>query len=113
MSILVIEGGQPNGTDLVMGEANGNPLHRAKEAGQPIIKVVDLGDDFAMAGIRLMPAFDETKENLCVLLVIDAGKSSRLVGLTPIPTVIAEVGRISIAELKDGITKAMNPPVTV
>lgn len=94
-----------------MGEHGSNGVAKAVAAGQPVIKVVDLGDDFAMAGIRLMPAFDDTKENLCVLLVIDAGKNSRLVGLTPIPTVIAEIGRISVAELKAGITQAMNPVV--
>lgn len=112
MSILVIEEGHPNGRDLVVGEANGNPLHRAKESGQRIIKAVDLGDDYALAGARLEMAWDGEKENLCVLLVVDAGKNSRLVGLQVVPTVIAELGRIKIADLKAGIAAAMDPVST-
>jgi hypothetical protein len=113
MAILVIEGGSPNGTDLVMGEHHTNGVARAHAQGQPVIKVVDLGDDFALAGCRLEVAWDETKEHLCVLLVMDAGKNSRLVGLQVVPTLIAELGRIPVADLKAGIAKAMTPPVSV
>lgn len=96
-----------------MGEHHLNGVSRAKAEGQAIIKVVDLGDDFAMAGCRLDVAYDETRENLCVLLVMDAGKNSRLVGLQVVPTLIAELGRIPVAELKAGIAKALTPPVSV
>jgi L-arabinose isomerase len=113
MGIVVIEGGSPNGTDLVMGDHHSNGVARAKAADQPIIRVVDLGDDFAVAGCRLEIAWDEGKENLCVLLVMDAGKNSRLVGLQVVPTLIAELGRIPVADLKAGITKAMTPMVSV
>lgn len=114
MRIEVIEGGHPNGTDLVvMGEHHTNGVAKAAATNQQIIRVVDLGDDFALAGCRLEVAWDETKENLCVLLVMDAGKNSRLVGLQVVPTLIGELGRIPVAELKAGITKAMVPPVSV
>lgn len=113
MAIVIEEGLMPNGTDLVVGEANGNPLHRAKEAGQQIVKVVDLGDDFGMAGVRLDVAWDgEAKEHLCVLLVVDAGKNSRLMGLQVVPTVLAELGRIKVADLKAGIAQALAPKPT-
>jgi hypothetical protein len=111
MAIMVIEGGAPNGTDLVVGDHHSNGLSRAKEAGQQIVKVVDLGDDYGMAGVRLDIAWDsEAKENLCVLLVVDAGKNSRLVGLQVVPTVIAELGRIKVSDLKAGIANALHPP---
>ena len=113
MPIIVIEGGSPNGTDLVVGDHKTNGVSLAKAADKPIIKVADLGDDFALAGCRLEVARDETGENLCVLLVMDAGKNSRLVGLQVVPTLIAELGRISVTELKAGITKAMAPVVSV
>lgn len=109
MGILVIEGGSPNGTDFVMGAHHGNQLAQAKVNGQRIIKAVDLGDGYAMAGVRLEVAFDTSKENLCVLLVVDAGRNSPLVGLQSVPTAISEVGRISIAELKAGIAEALSP----
>lgn len=96
--------------DLVMGEHHLNGLSRAKASGQQIVKVIDLGDDFALAGAAIVPSFDEEKKHLCFLLVAQAGKNSQLVGLQIVPTVIAEVGRISIEELKAGITRALNPP---
>lgn len=96
-----------------MGDHHTNGVAKAKAAGQQIIKVVDIGDDFAIAGCRLDFAYDETQENLCVLLVLDAGKNSRLVGLQVVPTILAELARIPIAELKAGIAKATTPPVTV
>lgn len=107
--VTVIEGGRPDGTDLVIGEHHSNGVARAAAAGEKIVQVVELGDDFAMSGIRLMPAFSENREHLCVLLVIDAGKNSRLVGVQVIPTVIAEIGRISLVDLKAGISKALSP----
>lgn len=112
MPILVIEGGQPNGMDLVMGEHLTNPRAQAKAKanGQQIIKVIDLGDDFALAGARILPTFDQDKKHLCFLLVAEAGKNSSLVGLQVVPTVIAELGRIAVEDLKAGITGALNPP---
>lgn len=111
--VIVIEQGHPNGMDLVVGEHNTNGVAKAVSKGQQVIRVVDLGDDFALAGCRLECAFDESKENLCVLLVMDAGRNSRLVGLQVVPTLIGEVGRIPVAELKAGIVKALTPPVSV
>lgn len=96
-----------------MGEANGNSLHRAKEAGQPIVKVSDLGDGFGLIGLRLTAAYDETGESLCALLVVDAGKTSIIAGITPVPTVIAELGRIKVADLKAGIAEALKPAAEV
>jgi hypothetical protein len=92
-----------------MADRSVNGLSRAKAAGHEIIKVVDLGEDFALAGIRLETAFDSTKEHLCVLLVMDAGKNSQLVGLRVVPTVIAEIGKIRVEDLKAGIAHALNP----
>ena len=110
MGILVIEEGAPNGMDFVVGDHLVNPLSRAKEAGQQILKVVDLGDEYALANIQLQPAFDETKEHLCVLLVAVAGRNSPLVGLQAVPVVIGEVGRVKVADLKAGIAAALSPP---
>jgi hypothetical protein len=90
-----------------------NGFSRAKAAGQEIIKVVDLGDDFALKGIKLETAFDSTKEHLCVLLVMEAGKNSTLVGLRVVPTVLMEVARISVADLKAGIAEALSPAAVV
>jgi len=109
VAVIVIEGGQPNGTDLVMSDHHVNGFSRAKASGQEIVRVVDLGDDFALKGIRFETAFDSAKEHLCVLLVMDAGKNSTLVGLRVVPTVLAEVARISVADLKAGIAQALNP----
>lgn len=92
-----------------MGEHRFNGFSQAKAAGQEIVKVADLGDDYALKGIRLETAFDATRENLCVLLVVEAGKNSRLVGLQVVPTIIGEVGRISLADLKAGIAEAIAP----
>ena len=93
-----------------MGESNGNPLSLAKRRGETIVKVVDLGDDYCLAGCRLQVVFgDEKGESLAVLLLLDAGKNSSLVGVTSVPTVIAELGRISVADLKAGIARALLP----
>lgn len=107
MAILVIEEGAPNGVDLVLR----GPVNGVSKAQEPI-KVVDLGDDFALAGVRLDVAWDETRENLCVVLMVDAGRNSRLVGLQIVPTLIAEVGRVNIASLKEGIAEALSPKAT-
>lgn len=96
-----------------MGDHHVNGFAKAKAAGQQIIQALDLGDDFALAGCRLQVAWDESKEHLCVLLVLDAGKNSRLVGLQVVPTVIAELGKIKTTDLKAGIAKVLNPPETV
>jgi hypothetical protein len=96
-----------------MSDHHVNGFSRAKAAGREIIKVVDLGDDFGLKGIRFETAFDSTKEHLCVLLVMDAGKNSSLVGLRVVPTVLAEVARISVADLKAGIAEALNPSPAV
>lgn len=94
-----------------MGQHHSNGLSLAKERGEKIIKVVDLGDEYALAGIRLETAFDTEKEHLCVLLVMDAGRKSIIAGLQVVPTVLAEIGRISIADLKAGIAGALSPKV--
>ena len=93
-----------------MGEANGNPLSLAKRRGEQIVKVADLGDGYALAGVGLTTAFDAERENLCVLLVVNAGRNSALVGLQVVQTVIAEVGRISLADLKTSIAAALDGP---
>ena len=109
MAILVIEEGAANGTDLVMGDHHVNGFAKAKAADQKIVKVVDLGDDFGMAGVRLDVAYDETGEYLCVLLLLDAGKNSRVVGLQVVPTILAELGRIKIDTLKASIIEVLAP----
>ena len=93
-----------------MGDHLVNPLSRAKEAGQQIVRVLDLGDDFGLVGARIVPTFDSEKTHLCFLLVADAGKNSSLVGLQLVPTVVTELGRIAIADLKAVIVGALSPP---
>lgn len=110
MAIIVIEQGRPDGTDFVMGEHHSNRLSQAKKAGQQIVKVLDLGDEYALASIQLVPVFDEQKENLCVLVVAMAGLNSRIAGLQMVPTVMGEIARMPVAELKAGIAKALQPP---
>jgi hypothetical protein len=94
-----------------VGEHRVNGFSQAKAAGQQIIKVADLGDEFALKGVRLETVFDTDKEHLCVLLVVEAGKNSRLVGLQVVPTVVAELARIKISDLKAGIAEAISPKV--
>jgi hypothetical protein len=97
---------------VFVGEHHSNGLSRAKAAGQQIVKVVDLGDDFAMAGVQLLPVYtDETKDTLAFVVSVMAGRNSPLVGLQVVPTIVSEVGRISVAELKASISKALSPKV--
>jgi len=110
MSIIVIEQGRPDGTDFVMGEHLDNPLAQAKKAGQRIVEVIDLGDDFGLAGISIRPTWDETKENLCFVLVVAAGPTSKLVGIQAVPVVVGELARIPIADLRASVARALQPP---
>lgn len=109
MSIIVIEEGAANGTDLVVNEARNNPLARAKAEGRPIQEVFDLGDDFALAGVAIRPVFDETKENLCFILVAAAGPVSKLVGVQAVPVIVGELARVPIAELKAKVKQVLQP----
>lgn len=93
-----------------MGDHHRNGISRAKAAGQQIINVADLGDGYALAGCKLECAFSPDGKDVCVLLVLAAGRNSQLVGLQAVPTVLAELGRIPIADLKAGIETALNPP---
>lgn len=110
MAIVVIEQGRPDGTDFVMGEHHSNGLSQAKKAGQRIIEVVDLGDDFGLAGISIKPVWDEAKENLCFVLVVAAGPTSKLVGIQAVPVAVGELARIPIAELRAAVARALQPP---
>ena len=113
MGIVVIEEGRPDGGDLVVRMSDPGRMNGVTKAAeqQKVIKVLDLGDGFAFAdvGIRAVWA-DETKETLAFVLVALAGKNSQLMGLQAIPTVVAELGRIKVEDLKAGIAKALNPP---
>lgn len=94
-----------------MGEHNENPLSVAKKNGQQIVKVVDLGDDFGLVDIKLVPMFaDEEKKTLAIGVVVVAGPTSRIAGITPVPVVIAEVGRITVEELRSSVARALQPP---
>lgn len=106
MAILVIEGGQPNGADLVMGEANGNPLSQAKKRGEQIVQVAALGDGFALMGLSLEPVLQEGK--LVAYVVANCCKPSAIVGIEKVVKVaIGKCGEFDVNLLKSKIAEGL------
>lgn len=83
-----------------MGEHRDNPFSRAKAAGNQIVRALDLGDNIALTGVQLIPAMDEAKENLVVLLCAVGGRQSPLMPLEPRPAVIGELVKVPLATLR-------------
>ena len=107
MSIIVIEGGSPNGTDLVVGEANGNPIAQAKKRGEEIVKVAHIGDGFAILGVSL-EAVPTEDGKLAVFAVMNGCKPSAIVGIDRVVKIaVGKVGEIDINALKANIAKGL------
>lgn len=110
MRIEVIEGGRADGTDLVVGEHLENPLAQAKRSGQRIVQVVELGGDFGLAGVSIVPMLAaDAADTLCLNLVVAAGPTSKLVGIQPVPVVLAELARIPVSKLREKLAAALKP----
>lgn len=106
MAIIVIEQGRPDGSDFVMGEANGNPLHQAKKRGEQIVQVASLGDGFAIMGLSIEPVLQDGK--LVAFVVANCCKPSQIVGIDKVIKVaMGKVGEIDLNSLKGNIAKGL------
>lgn len=83
-----------------MGEHRHNPIAQANSEPRKMVQAIDLGDEFALIGLQLMPALDESKENLVVLLAAIGGRNSPLVPLQPKPVVIMELTKVPLASIR-------------
>jgi hypothetical protein len=113
MAIVVIEGGHPNGTDLVSNESRFNPNAIAKAKGQtPMgpMPVLPLGDGNGIgAQLQIVPQMDEAGENVCFFLMTMGGRMSEIAGFQARPLFLAEIGRMPVADLKAQIAEAFAP----
>lgn len=106
MAILVEEGLMPNGTDLVMGESNHNPIAQAKKRGDEIVQVAALGDGFALLGLSLEPVMVDGK--MQAFVVANCCKPSAIVGIDRVVKVaMGKVGEIDLNGLKANIAKGL------
>lgn len=104
--VTVIEGGNPNGTDLVVKEARVNPLAQAKARGEKIVDVASLGDGFGLIGLSIEPVVTDGK--LCAYVVVNACKPSPIVGIDKVVKVaIGKVGEIDLNKLKSDIAQGL------
>jgi hypothetical protein len=109
MAILVEEGLHPNGTDLVK-EARLNGVARANAVPQQKVEFLPIGEGYAILGLTLEPMLDETRENFCAVLTIVGGRQSDLVPTVPVKLVLGELGRISLADLREKLAQAIDGP---
>lgn len=115
MRIEVIEGGIGPGRDLVVREARLNPTAVANSVPQKAVRVVEIGDGYAVLGLGIEPmlTLDPTEgQHFCAVLTVVGGKQSDLVPMVPVKLVLGEVGRIGLAKLREMFAKALNPEKT-
>jgi len=105
--VTVIEGGAPNGTDLVMGEHHVNPVAKANVVPQRMVRAIPLGEGYAVLGLSLEPMVSDD-EHLCAVLTIVGGRESSLVPTIPVKLVLGELGRISLSDLREKLGKAID-----
>jgi hypothetical protein len=109
VAILVEEGLHPNGMDLVK-EARLNPVARANAVPQRKVEFLPIGEGYVVLGMTLEPMLDETQESLCAVLTVVGGRPSDLVPTIPVKLVLGELGRISLADLRQRLTQAIDGP---
>lgn len=114
MRVEVIEGGHPNGTDLVvMGEHLSNPIAKANAVPRRRIQVMDIGEGYALAGLSLTPVLsmdsDKEEPDFCIVITAVGGKNSELVPIIPTSFVVGEVGRMPLSKLRSLLKAAMCP----
>ena len=108
--VTVIEGGAPNGTDLVMGDHHLNSVAKANGVPQRMVRAIPIGEDYAVLGISLEPMLSEDG-HLCAVLTVVGGRESSLVPTVPVKLVLGELGRISLADLREKLGKAIDGQV--
>lgn len=80
--VTVIEGGCPNGTDLVVGEARFNPVAKANVVAQQQVRALRIGEDYAVICLSLEPMLadslteDGERDFVAVLSVVGAGRAT-------------------------------------
>ncbi len=114
MRIEVIEGGRADGTDLVvMREARLNPTAVANAAPQKAVRVVEIGEGYAVLGLGIEPMLSldsDEGQHFCAVLTVVGGRQSDLVPMKPVKLILGEVGRIEITKLREMFAKAIDGP---
>lgn len=114
MAIEVIEGGRADGTDLVVGDHLLNPVAKANGVPQRMVRAIPIGEDYAVLGISLEPMLSagaEGEQDLCAVLTVVGGRESSLVPTVPVKLILGEVCRISLADLREKLGKAIDGQV--
>jgi len=107
MAIVVIEEGNPNGTDLVVGEHTLNPVAKANGVPQKFVRAIPIGEEYAVLGLSLEPMLSDD-EHLCAVLTVVGGRESSLMPTVPVKLVLGELGRISLADLREKLGAAID-----
>lgn len=81
-----------------MGEHLRNPAAVAKQQGAEMRNVMHIGNGCGLAGFDIQTVIDSEGVAHAVLVAI-GGKVSSLVPMKPTGVVVAELGKISLAEL--------------
>lgn len=110
MGILVIEGGRPNGDDLVGREERLNPNARVNGGPRQSVPVIPLGDDDVMLPeVRLVADIDG--ENIKILITGIVGRNSTIAGLRVGPTILGELPSIPVAVARAAIAANLDKPL--
>jgi len=107
MAIQVIEGGRPDGADLVIGDHHVNPVAKANGVPQKFVRAIPLGEGYAVLGLSLEPMLSDD-EHLCAVLTVVGGRESSLMPTVPVKLVLGELGRISLSDLREKLGKAID-----
>ena len=109
MAIVVIEGGRPNGGDLVLGEHLLNPRANGTSKPPQPVKYIPIGDDYALlaVGIKPMPTTDG---ELHSMLVASVGRVSVVAGIHDVVQIgLGVLNKFPIAEIKRLHAEALEP----
>ena len=81
-----------------MGDHRRNPVSLANAVPQQQVRAMDLGDNIALLGIRLVPSVKDG--NFAVLVVAGGGRMSDLMPMQPTEVVIGVVPTIPMEGVK-------------
>jgi hypothetical protein len=112
MSIIVIEEGAPNGTDLVVGDHHLNPVARANAEPVRHVRAIPLGDGYVVIGLSLEPVMspnaDQDGDDFCAVLSLVGGRESSLMPTIPVKIILGELARLPLAMVKSKLAHAID-----
>lgn len=95
-----------------MGQHRTNPVAIANRVPQQQVNAMPLGEDTALIGVHLIPAWDTEKDELVVFLNVVGGVMSPIMGgILPRNIKLCEVARAPLSKLRAALRGAPSPSV--